>query len=255
MKKIGFTLAEVLVAMSIIGVISAMTIPTFMSGVHNKAHAAKLSAAVSEYENIFGMMLLRENQVDLSDTELGAAISSDNATAINQAYSRYSKISSNSTTFSGMQYTASAPYSNAAYAAGEVMKDISGNAVTNFTFISAIKSNSGSIIFFTGGADNSLTEAQAVTAGAGSNTKASGIYIDVNGAEAPNQYGRDVYAFVLGGNGTLYPYGSVTASFLNKVANNPVWTDNNATYGCSTGTYNGLGCTARLIEKNYKMDY
>lgn len=255
MKKPGFTLAEVLVAMGIIGVISAMTLPTFMSGVHNKAHAAKLAAAVSEYENVFGTMLLKENQIDMADTELGTSIANNDATGINQAYSKYAKMMSSSTSFSDLGYTAYAPYSGAAYAAGEAMKNINGTTATNFTFVSAIKSNSGSIIFFTGGADSSLTEAQAVTAGAGCNTKTSGIYIDVNGSEVPNMYGRDVFAFVLGGNGTLYPYGSKTASFLDKIAGTPVWTDNNATYGCKTGTYNGLGCTARLIENNYVMNY
>lgn len=244
MKKLGFTLAEVLIALGIIGVISALSLPTFMSGVHNKTHAAKLAAAVSEYENIFGMMLSRENMVDLEDTELGTAISSSNASGINQAYAKYSKISSNSTSFSGLGYTEKG-----------VMKNIQGSAVTDFSFISAIKSNSGAVIFFTGGADNSQTEAQAVAVGAGANTKTSGIYIDVNGAESPNQYGRDVFAFVLGGNGVLYPYGSLTASFLNKVSNNPVWTGTDSTYGCKSGTYNGLGCTSRLIEENYVMKY
>ena len=47
MKKFGFTLAEVLITLSIVGIVSALTIPNFVANAQNKANAAKLSATIT----------------------------------------------------------------------------------------------------------------------------------------------------------------------------------------------------------------
>jgi len=50
MKKFGFTLAEVLVTMGIVGVISALTIPTLVSNTTEAQIGPKLAKAVSTFE-------------------------------------------------------------------------------------------------------------------------------------------------------------------------------------------------------------
>ena len=47
MKKCGFTLAEILLAMALVGVIAAMTVPTFVTNTRNKANASRLATMVS----------------------------------------------------------------------------------------------------------------------------------------------------------------------------------------------------------------
>ena len=42
MKKIGFTLAEVLITLAIIGVVAVMTIPTLIANYQKKATATKV---------------------------------------------------------------------------------------------------------------------------------------------------------------------------------------------------------------------
>ena len=260
MKKFGFTLAEVLIALSIIGVIAAMTIPTLSSNVNNTTNAAKLSAVVANYEQIFGNMILKEDRLDLMDTEFGVAIAGNQTANMTTALTKYTKIGTSGTTMTEVGYGSCTynpnPFESAAMAAstGSAIKNIRGGNAS-FDFISAITTGSGSIVFFAG--DNATrTEADAISAGASCAKKASTVYIDVNGSQAPNKYGRDVFAYVLGADGVLYPYGSLTASFLNTVANNPTWkSTTNTTYGCTSGSYTGLGCTARLAENGYKVDY
>ena len=304
MKKMGFTLAEILVTLGIIGVITSISLPTFIAGVHNRANASKLAATVADYENIFGTMMLKEDKVSILETSFGTAMTSANATAVQQALAKYTKLAKSATNVSDLGYTAyiHKPFVGGAYAetpynpndpnnpdiiadddidpcpdgsttctsgitgggityssggtssTGSVMKDISGNT-TSFNFLSASQSGSGSTAFFVGDYDTRPTEANATAAGASCNIKASTVYLDVNGAENPNRFGRDIFAFVLGDDGALYPFGTKTASFLNNVTGNPTWSDDNTTYGCSSGAYNGLGCTARLIENNYKVNY
>ena len=240
MRKYGFTLAEVLVTLGIIGIITSLALPTFTADTHNRANASKLASVVADYENVFGMMLVKEDKMDLIDTEFGTAVAANNDTGIKQALSKYVKMGRAGNTISDLGYSSG-------------MKNIRNGAET-LTFTEGINTNTGASVFIY--ADNSTrTESAAVTAGAGYATKTATVYIDVNGSAVPNKYGRDIFGFVLGGDGLLYPYGSLTASFLNNESSNPIWSGSNTTYGCQTGEYLGLGCTARLIENNYKMDY
>ena len=47
MKDKGFTLAEILITLGIIGVVAAMTIPTLITNYQKKASVTKLQKAIS----------------------------------------------------------------------------------------------------------------------------------------------------------------------------------------------------------------
>lgn len=47
MKKFGFTLAEVLITLGIIGVVAAMTIPNLLTKMDHNAKIAKLQKSIS----------------------------------------------------------------------------------------------------------------------------------------------------------------------------------------------------------------
>lgn len=94
MKKLGFTLAEVLISLAIVGVIAAMTIPTLSSNTQQQSNDAKEKVAVSDLENAFTMMMVQENATELAETKIWAS----NATVTDEL-EKYIKITS-STTFS-----------------------------------------------------------------------------------------------------------------------------------------------------------
>ncbi len=249
MKIKGFTLAEILIALGILGAIAAMTMPQFAANIHNQTNASRLSTIVSDYENIFGMMLLKEDKESLWETEFGQA--SNNA-QMKTALEKYTKVvKTGPFPYPSCGGNNGGPVSSliipATYAKEDTpqymqsFKKMNGGVLT-IDYIFAYSIPSGAIFFlsYNGGPTETM-------------------YIDVNGTDKPNTFGRDVFTFALGADGHLYPYGSSKAAELLNLSNSTTqtWYNTSASgpYRCTGTGYNGQGCTARLIENNYKMDY
>lgn len=67
MKK-GFTLAETLITLGIIGVVAALTIPVLNLSTKEKTFEARLKVCVSDLENAFTTMMASEGAVDMNET-------------------------------------------------------------------------------------------------------------------------------------------------------------------------------------------
>ena len=70
MKKYGFTLAEVLVTLGVIGVVSAMTIPTLMQNHQKKTYVTQLHKIYNELQQAFIQYMNDKNALSLSDAGL-----------------------------------------------------------------------------------------------------------------------------------------------------------------------------------------
>ena len=68
MKKLGFTLVEILVAFGIIGVISALLIPQLQSSYKKQVYASTLATTASNFENAMAKMMSAENVTTLWET-------------------------------------------------------------------------------------------------------------------------------------------------------------------------------------------
>ena len=60
MKKYGFTIAESIITMAIIGVVAALTIPPLTTNYRKQAYTCTLSAAVSNFEKAMSTLILKE---------------------------------------------------------------------------------------------------------------------------------------------------------------------------------------------------
>lgn len=72
MKKTGFTLAEILIVLGIVGIIAALSIPTLVSEHQKRIYATSLSAAISNLENAASAVIMKSgvNYLDeLADGE------------------------------------------------------------------------------------------------------------------------------------------------------------------------------------------
>ena len=67
-KKFAFTLSEVLVTMGIIGVISALTVPTLVNNYQRKALSLQLRKTVTDIENAVDMLITEEGKTKFSAT-------------------------------------------------------------------------------------------------------------------------------------------------------------------------------------------
>ena len=131
------------------------------------------------------------------------------------------------------------------------MKDINNGAVDSFDFTFGASTPNGANIFFAAPTSETDPSTGAVKYGAAT------VYIDVNGTSTPNKFGRDVFAFVLSSDGHLYAYGTENAAKELGIATTNTWDNESAAsqYKCSGKDYNGLGCSARVQQENYHVNY
>lgn len=92
MKK-GFTLAEVLITLGIIGVVAALTIPTLSVSTKQESFNAMHKVCTSDLENAFTTMMASEGAADLNET---VAFSENKIIDNLTKYIKISKDSSNS---------------------------------------------------------------------------------------------------------------------------------------------------------------
>ena len=70
MKKHGFTLAEVLITLAILGVLAVLTIPNLSTEARREANAKHFGVAVSAVENALASGILIEGRRNIDDTTL-----------------------------------------------------------------------------------------------------------------------------------------------------------------------------------------
>ena len=248
MKNFGYTIAETLITLAIIGVIGALTLPTFVSSHRNQTNAAALSVAISNLENGLSSYIIKENSTSFSKTTAGesdiGAIFVGNLDGI-LALESTNKTSSLANHYDGLQ-----------------LKNVSGQGIDldeieNANTYVGLRAKNGIVYFFNKLNDDGLNEADVMMRGGALTKTWANVIIDVNGTSQPNSIGRDIFLFDLGDDGILYPCGSLDYSIKNQDFSETTWQDNNNNWTCEGDTRKnlGFGCTARLIDENFKPTY
>lgn len=171
MKRFGFTLAEVLISMTIIGVISALTLPTFIANYHTVTAETTRDVAVSNLEKVLGAMIVKEDVADLFETKAWRALG---GTALNS-----------STDDSKRKAFLSA--------FGKTM------AIAKFISKSEELGMGGASFMAKNGVVYNLTISNPSTY----SDLAGTLVIDVNGSKGPNTVGKDRYEFNIASDGTI----------------------------------------------------
>ena len=276
MKKFGFTLAEVLITLSIIGVVAALTAPGLVLSSRNQANASRLSVVVSNLENAFSTAIVQEGVANLYGTRMWAVARGDDADGVG-ANEGSKTLGSNSSeanlrkfvgelgrylNVTGFKKQTSQGYygTNGPF----VMTSNGGRGgLTDFADAFPIEMKNGAVIFvraFSNGANVNRTEDQIVELGGTMYSNAGDIFIDVNGKSAPNAVGRDIFTFYLSERGLLYPGGGYDVSVYDEGVVDATWDNasgNSWTCLPEQGkvSNNGWGCTARVIAEGYQMNY
>ena len=238
MTKRGFSLAELLITIGIIGIVASLTIPTLVSNNRNKANASKLASLVSTIENAFTTMMSIEGVPTLSETNFG-----NSKTAVNLG--KYMKIISSQTTLAGF-YGSSKPF--------KTLSQATWTPTVNNVF----ETKNGALLIIQNdpSVDDDVTDVTIAALGGSVYGAAGRLTIDVNGVAAPNVAGRDVFHFIIGDDGCLYGAGSLNFSILNSNTANELWSISSSTNGfVCVDSDRTIGCTARLVENNYEVNY
>lgn len=245
MKFKGFTLAEVLITMTIIGVVAALTTPALFHNAGTAQVGPKLAKIKSTIENANRQLMADEDVGSLAT--LFADINNDND-AISRRYpellGQYMRLEG------GAQVPQVSSYYGARgagvigiYYGNRFAMLPMQNIIANMTFSTVEGANIG-------------FETYIVTVNAplpvNRNASIGVVFVDINGVSNPNRFGKDIFAFYLRNDGMLTPYGErITAlapswqNLCNPANDTPV--ANNAAAG--------LACTATIFENNLRVTY
>ena len=183
MKKFGFTLAEVLITLAIIGVIAAVTLPTLNANTAMASIGPKLGKAVSVFEQANQSMLTEKSVDSLTDAGVfdGGA---DNYFGELTNYIRFDV-----TDFAYNIDTTGAGASCAPLAAWNAEGSVSAISKDGIYYQFTYAPPPGAASLRTRDSIGSL-------------------YIDINGTAEPNEVATDVFAFRVDNDGTLRPLGA-----------------------------------------------
>lgn len=233
MKKNGFTLAEILIALTVVGVLAALTIPGLVRDVQKNQAGAILGKSVEQLETGFQNVIQAANDnydnasyaqtlsgICKEDLGLGGcdSIASDGFNCV-IAYlglvpSEVEKVV-DIKTFDGTKDE-------------ETATDITGSNLYKFSKTPA------TVCIQSLDEDPNAGDIDEM------DIELASVYIDVNGLDkGPNVYGKDIFRFQLRNSGHLVPYGASTYK--------TTCADNNIT--------DGLACTARVVADGWKIRY
>lgn len=166
--KFGFTLAEVLITLGIIGVVAAMTIPVLITTHQQKATVTKLERAISVLNQAYRLSYDENGEASAQEA---LAMGAD--AYFKKYWEPYIKISRYCKNYKDCGYDKSAPY-----------KAPSGSA-----YLIAVNESRAKFYTLDG-----FFYMILVDSGAGDNISLNtNIYLDLNGGEGPNIMGRDVF--------------------------------------------------------------
>src|SRR5574344_1389620 len=197
MKK-GFTLAEVLITLGIIGVVAAMTLPTLINNTNKKEMVTKLQ---KEYSVLSQALLLAENENGLAGT-WGFR---DGSTA--QVLQIYDYLSPhlNIIKYCGVDYKGDSTQNKGVGCFDSNWLGLNGSIPTNWTrtayglggnvvnFVLA----DGTVISIDGHNQPGDKDLLGINDEHVANEFAV-ITVDLNGKKKPNSLGRDIFLFILG---------------------------------------------------------
>lgn len=178
-RKTAFTLAEVLVTLGIIGVVSAMTIPTLMSNHQRKVYVTRLNKVYSEIQQAAINFMNNKNAVNLVEAGINSTANAnklitDNFNIVETCSNSLSPCFADSyKLLSGSNY------------------DLSSHVSTSYVLASG-----ESIRLLYSKADDKIVN----------------ILVDINGKQGPNILGRDAFYMALYNNGVIDTYNNSATS-------------------------------------------
>src|SRR5574344_1751996 len=207
--KAAFTLAEVLIVLSIIGVVAAFTIPTLMTKVQNHEYVVGLKKFYTTQMDGWSRLLADDGVDQLGDTSVFQSMIEDddnyyceladaNITKCKPFFNNLKKYFK----FDVVKAPSYQIYqlNGAKYA----YNDYTGNTALAFADGSVMFDGNFQKFFF----KPTATRTAQIAAGGGHMYSFQGAFwIDVNGFKKPNTMGRDIFLFELSKDSKLYPYG------------------------------------------------
>ena len=275
MKKFGFTLAEVLITLGIIGVVAALTMPAIVNQSGIKHVGPTLQKVVSSIAQANEAILNDENITDLAlindDTRVGDQDYTPQGifTTYFNRLSRYIAGSSYQTDGNDAAIISNSELRNSWHPEVRTFNNRDVDFQNNGDGAIFEMPNNITIIFTDIRANHYRTTSDGNGGEVGVAPPSSYLgpfmqmEIDINGLNrGRNTYGEDVFRFTMDRNGTIIPWGSKKYAWLyrahgpNDTTNADTWETITSDISCSkTRIITGYGCAGSIFENNLKVIY
>ncbi len=243
----AFTLAEVLVTLGIIGVVAALTLPILTNKHQNSVALAGIKVAYAKINDGFLFMRSDENLDDLRSLSVFRNMTPETfqdesvQANLDEQMKKYFNIVKS-------------------YKAGETCSEcpvyvkMNGELADGGQYDYAWRgfSSDGMIYFM------HLSGPQEAANKGKIQSVVAYFFVDINGTKLPNKWGKDMFQYALAQNGMLYSaWGKELSEAMPE--SQTYWGENSS--GCGSpankdvSSSSGYACTARIIEKSWKIDY
>lgn len=220
MKNFAFTLAEVLVTLGIIGVVSAMTMPTLIQNHQKTVYVTELHKVYNDFSQAVLKAINDSNAVSLDETKYNK----NNPNGAKNFLNDYFKIVKDCGKDTSSCFADS-------------YKSINGTSFTLSPTEAAVVIPSGAAISIS---QNALGYISSGYHGY------FFVQVDTNGPKNPNILGKDLFSF------ELYSDGKIGDHYIQPEGKQIDAEKTN----CITGANQyGSGCISVIINNNWKMDY
>ena len=263
-RLFGFTLAEVLITLGIIGVVAAITLPSLIQNYQKKTYIEGLKVGVSIFEQGFKAAMAEDGVDDLADTTMwkncdGTNFSYSSSEWRDKCQPELSKY------FKGIKFE-SVPDMQALGDSSNIMTntDTCRKLVgkTNKWYYLNDKSKCRgwkniAVTLANGMRADMFVGSEGVSYKAGSITA-----LDVNGGKGPNTWGRDTFYLIILRDGRVVGgYSKAHAEAYAKYNNKDITSviesyKTQREADCNnTTTEEGIACSGRVIDEGWVMNY
>jgi competence protein ComGC len=231
-KFVAFTLAEVLITLGIIGVVSAMTIPTLMSKYNKKVIETKLKEDYSIIQQVIKSNIANDTDIDMTVKDGSPEMLKSFWETYFAPYMKYSQLCVEK---EGCWQSSGSAKSLSGSIASSDRKGIGigGSIIT-------IRLNNGTNICM-----DAWAKADMATNFGIDTTDSAGIsiYIDANGDNQPNRIGKDIYILTY-----TQEFGIVPAGY--SKTNAELENDCSTT---SSGSLSGYSCLVKVKNSGWEI--
>lgn len=234
LRSVAFTLAEVLVTLGIIGVVSAMTVPTLMQNYQRQSYITQLHKVCNEVQQGALRYMTDRNAINLMEAGL------TNSAAMQTFFRENFKIVSMGRADADM------PWNNVSY------KNLNGGNWTSHTW------GCGQCAVLASGAWVCADNPKCYTYSYGGYTSGYGtFFVDTNGKKGPNIIGRDAFLMEFWSDGVLdLPKVSPACRTLGVCDGDSIEAIRNTGTACeSSTTFSHQRCFANILNNNWEMNY
>jgi prepilin-type N-terminal cleavage/methylation domain-containing protein len=229
MKKLkGFTLAEVLISLALIGVIAALTLPNLSVNVQKQQVPPALGKAMSTLESA-NRMILQESGY----RTVYQACEKNTTSYVTKCLAQYVNGTIQTPKAGGVSYRQFMPQTVFRSQTGKYLKSQDG-----FAYMSYLSGSTATSI---------------------ASSKYQGYYfgvlVDINGLDkGPNVAGKDLFEFYVDGSGAVIPYGGVEYKKYMEGEDINIAKEDIKTCAKNSIT-SGLSCTGKIFDDGMKVTY